>query len=102
VVPIITGSVASDTDTPTIEPTLLIDFMSWESSTNSGFTDISPPTDAAKTPTNSSEAFDIEGDSSDDEGDPALPDDTPKEFQRAEPRGHRVCPTCAWRHRHMT
>jgi hypothetical protein len=65
----------SDTSTPTIEPTIPIDHMSWGSSVNSGSSDISPPTEAGDIHGNTSEALDMEADSSDDDGDPALPDD---------------------------
>jgi hypothetical protein len=75
-VPIITGSVVSDTGTPTIELTLPIDLMSWGSSANSGSNDILPPTEAGEIPGNISEALAMEADSSDDDGDPALLDDT--------------------------
>jgi hypothetical protein len=50
--------------------------MSCESSANSASCNISPPTDAGEIPGNTSEALDMEGDSSNDEGDPALHDDT--------------------------
>ena len=83
-VPIVTGSVVSDTGTPTIEPTLPIDLMSWGSSANSGSSDISPPTEAGEIPGNTSEALDMQGDSSDDEGDPAPSDDTAKDTQGVE------------------
>ena len=46
------------------------------SSANSSSSDISPPTEAGEIPRNTSEALDMEADSSDDDGDPALPDDT--------------------------
>jgi hypothetical protein len=75
-VPIITWSVVSDTGTPTIEPTPPIYFVSWGSSANSGSNDTSPPTEAGEIPGITSEALDMECDSSDDEGDPALSDDT--------------------------
>jgi hypothetical protein len=58
--------------------------MSWGSSANSGSNDISTPTDAGETPGNTSEALDMEGDSSNDEGDPALPDDTAEVSQAVE------------------
>jgi hypothetical protein len=59
--------------------------MSWGSSANSGSIDISPPTDAGEIFGNTSEALDTaEGDSSDDEGDPALPDDTAEDSQGVE------------------
>jgi hypothetical protein len=58
--------------------------MSWGSSANSGSNDISPPTDAEEVPGNASVAFDMEGDSSDDEGDPALPDDAAQDSQGVE------------------
>jgi hypothetical protein len=58
--------------------------MSWGSSANSSSSDISPPTEAGEIPGNTSEALDMEGDSSDDEGDPALSDDTAKDSQGVE------------------
>jgi hypothetical protein len=58
--------------------------MSWGSYANSGSTDISPPTDAGEITANMIEALDMEGDSSDDEGDPTLPDDTAEESQGVE------------------
>jgi hypothetical protein len=58
--------------------------MSWGSSANFGSNDISPPTDAGEIPGNTSEALDMEGDSSDDECDPALPDDTTEDSQGVE------------------
>jgi len=78
-VPIITGSVVSDTGPPTIEPTLPIDLMSGGSSANSTSSDTSPPTEVGEIPGNTSEALDMEVGSSDDDGDPALPDDTAKD-----------------------
>jgi hypothetical protein len=54
--------------------------MSWGSSATSGSSDISPSTDAREIPAKTNEALDMEGDSSDDEGDPALPDDTAEDF----------------------
>jgi hypothetical protein len=74
----------SDTGTPTLESTLLVDLMSWGSSANSGSSDISPPTEAGEIPGNTSESLDMEGDSSDDEGDPALSDDTAKDSKGIE------------------
>jgi hypothetical protein len=56
--------------------------MSWGSSANSGSNDISPPTDAGEIPANTSEALEMEGDSSGDGGDPALPDDTVEDAAR--------------------
>jgi hypothetical protein len=50
--------------------------MSWGSSANPGSNDISPPTAAGEILANTSETLDMEGDSSDDEGDLTLPDDT--------------------------
>jgi hypothetical protein len=50
--------------------------MSWGASANSGSNDISPPTDAGEIPAYTNEALNMEGDSSDDEGDLAPPDDT--------------------------
>jgi hypothetical protein len=76
--------VVSDTGTPTIEPTLPIDIMSWGSFANSGSSAISPPTEAGEIPGNTGEALDMEGDSSDDEGDPDLSDDTAKDSQGVE------------------
>jgi hypothetical protein len=58
--------------------------MSWGSSTSSASNDISLPTDAGEIPGDTSEALDMEGDSSDDESDPALPEDTAQESQGVE------------------
>jgi hypothetical protein len=58
--------------------------MSWVSSASSGSNDISPPTDAGEIPANTSEALDMEGDSSDEEGDPALSDDTAEDSKGVE------------------
>jgi hypothetical protein len=57
--------------------------MSWGSSANSN-SDISASTQAGEIAGNTSEALDMEGDSSDDEGDPALSDDTAKDSQGVE------------------
>jgi hypothetical protein len=58
--------------------------MSWGSSANSASNDIWPPTDAGEIPANTNETLDMESDSSDDEGDPALPDDTAEDSQSVE------------------
>jgi hypothetical protein len=58
--------------------------MSWGSSANSDSSDISSLTDAGEIPANANEALDIEGDSSDDDGDPALSDNTAEDFQGVE------------------
>jgi hypothetical protein len=52
--------------------------MSWGSSANSSSNDISPPTEAGEI------ALNTKGDSSDDEGDPALSDGTAKDSQGVE------------------
>jgi hypothetical protein len=50
--------------------------MTWGSSANSSSSDISPPSEVGEIPGNTSEALDMEVGSSDDDGDPVLPDDT--------------------------
>ena len=50
--------------------------MSWGSSADSSSSDTSPPTEVGEIPGNTSEALDMEVGSSDDDDDPALPDDT--------------------------
>jgi hypothetical protein len=75
-VPIIRGSVVSDTDTPTIERTTQINLTGWEFPAVSSPTSVSPPTYAGGVPSRTSDGLDKEGDSSDDEGDRFLPDDT--------------------------
>jgi hypothetical protein len=83
-VPIIIGSVVSVTGTPSTEPTLPIDPTSWGSSADSGSRNISRPSDAGEILANTGEALAMDGDSSDDEGDPALPDDTAEDSQGVE------------------
>jgi hypothetical protein len=73
---IITWSVVSIIGTPTIEPIAPINLTGWESSAVSIPTSISPPTYAGDASTHTGDGLGIEGDSSDDEGDCFLPDDT--------------------------
>jgi hypothetical protein len=54
----------------------MINLTGWESSAVSGPTSISSPTYTGDVLTHTSDGLDIEGDSSDDEGDRFLPDDT--------------------------
>jgi hypothetical protein len=58
--------------------------MPWGSSTNSGSNDKTPTADAGEIPANTSEALDMEGDSSDDEGVPAPPDDAAEDSRGVE------------------